>query len=155
MLSHSYMTLLVDGRSLGELKQGVTLQIFGEGHSMGPQTPAMRESAQKGARESGVPVDITWNSLSEYLAFAEKHGIAQNIASYIGATTLRIYAVGQDDRPAMPVFTDRWDVLPVGDGVSAATVGLILGLAGLVLVPVAVLGAAQLVRLTRRTEAGR
>ncbi|HEY7802742.1 MAG TPA: amidohydrolase family protein, partial [Dehalococcoidia bacterium] len=123
MLSHSYMTLLVDGRSLGELKQGVTLQIFGEGHSMGPQTPAMRESAQKGARESGVPVDITWDSLSDYLAFAEKHGIAQNIASYIGATTLRIYAVGQDDRPATAAEMDLMRGL-VRDEMSAGALGI-------------------------------
>jgi len=123
MLSHSYLTLLRDGRSLSELKQGVTLQIFGEGFSMGPQTPAMRESAQKSAHESHVPVEIAWSSLAEYLAYAERHGISQNVASYIGATTLRVYAVGQDDRAATAAEMDVMRGL-VRDEMSAGALGI-------------------------------
>ncbi|MBF6599793.1 MAG: D-aminoacylase [Dehalococcoidia bacterium] len=123
MLSHSYLTLLQDGRSLGELKQGVTLQIFGEGYSMGPQTPAMRERAQKRAREQPLPVDIAWTSLAEYLSHAESKGIAQNVASYIGATTLREYAVGQDDRPATGAELDVMCGL-VRDEMSAGALGI-------------------------------
>src|SRR5262245_48182672 len=67
MLSHSYISMLQDGRSLGELKQGVTLQIFGEGSSMGPYTPEMRERMQKGLREDpDMPLDCEWSTLAEY-----------------------------------------------------------------------------------------
>jgi N-acyl-D-amino-acid deacylase len=124
MLSHSYISILQDGRSLGELKQGVTLQIFGEGTSMGPYTPEMRERMQKGASEDpDMPVEIAWRTLAEYLAHAEKHGIAQNIASYIGATTLRQYAVGADDRPPTDAEMDVMRGL-VRDEMSAGALGI-------------------------------
>ena len=123
MLSHSYHSLLQDGRSLGELKQGVTLQIFGEGFSMGPQTPAMRESARRGAAEAPIPYDVEWWSLADYLSYAERKGIAQNVASYIGATTLRVYAVGQDDRPATGAEMDVMRGL-VRDEMSAGALGI-------------------------------
>jgi N-acyl-D-amino-acid deacylase len=121
MLSHSYFSMLQDGRSLSELKQGVTTQIFGEGASMGPLTPDMRQRMRDGQREA--PVDVPWLSLAEYLAHAEKHGISQNIASYIGATTLRIYAVGPDDRPATAAELDVMRGL-VADGMSAGALGI-------------------------------
>lgn len=98
MLSHSYHTILHDARSLSELTQGVTTQIFGEGFSMGPLTPRMRE--RMAASRGELEFDVPWTTLAEYLAHAESRGISQNVASYIGATTLRVYAVGQDDRPA-------------------------------------------------------
>ncbi|HMY75682.1 MAG TPA: D-aminoacylase, partial [Blastocatellia bacterium] len=84
MLSHSYNSILTDGRSLGELRQGVTTQIFGEGSSMGPLTEEMKQ-------RRGI---TGWTTLAEYLSFAEKKGISQNIASYIGATTIREYVIG-------------------------------------------------------------
>ena len=87
MLSHSYMSILQDPRSLGELKQGVTLQIFGEGNSMGPLTPDMHDRMQKAMREGDMPVDVAWRTLAEYLQHAESVGVSQNVASYIGATT--------------------------------------------------------------------
>jgi N-acyl-D-amino-acid deacylase len=124
MLSHSYVSILQDGRSLGELKQGVTLQIFGEGNSMGPYTPEMHERMQEGANEDpDMPVEIAWRTLAEYLAHAEKHGIAQNVASYIGATTLRQYAVGNDNRPATD---DEMEVMRglVRDEMSAGALGI-------------------------------
>jgi len=123
MLSHSYASLLQDGRSLGELKQGVTLQIFGEGFSMGPQTPAMRESGRKAAAEAAIPYDVDWWSLADYLSYAERKGISQNIASYIGATTLRVYAIGQDDRPATDAEMDIMRGL-VRDEMSAGALGI-------------------------------
>lgn len=92
MLSHSYNSILTDGRSLGELRQGVTTQIFGEGSSMGPLTEEMKQRR-----------NITgWTTLAEYLSFAEKKGISQNIASYIGATTIREYVIGLEDKKATP-----------------------------------------------------
>jgi N-acyl-D-amino-acid deacylase len=123
MLSHSYMTLLQDPRSLGELKQGVTLQVFGEGNSMGPLTPDMHARMRKSMSEGDMPVEVTWHSLADYLRYAERTGISQNIASYIGATTLRTYAVGQDDRPPA---ADEMDVMRglVRDEMSAGALGI-------------------------------
>jgi N-acyl-D-amino-acid deacylase len=121
MLSHSYISMLQDPRSLGELKQGVTLQVFGEGTSMGPYTPEMHARMQQGSGEEGV--DVPWTTLAEYLAHAEKRGISQNIASYIGATTLRIYAVGHDDRPATAQELDTMRGL-VRDEMSAGALGI-------------------------------
>jgi N-acyl-D-amino-acid deacylase len=124
MLSHSYISMLQDGRSLGELKQGVTLQVFGEGSSMGPYTPEMRARMQEGLREDpDMPLDCAWSTLAEYLSYAEKHGISQNIASYIGATTLRQYAVGNDDRPATDAEMDTMRGL-VRDEMSAGALGI-------------------------------
>lgn len=92
MLSHSYNSLLMDARSLGELRQGVTTQIFGEGASMGPLSEEMK-------RRRGV---TAWTTLAEYLKYAEQKGISQNIASYIGATTIREYVIGLEDKKATP-----------------------------------------------------
>ena len=92
MLSHSYNSILQDGRSLGELRQGVTTQIFGEGASMGPLSEEMK-------KRRGTPA---WTTLAEYLKYAEQRGISQNIASYIGATTIREYVIGLEDKKATP-----------------------------------------------------
>jgi N-acyl-D-amino-acid deacylase len=92
MLSHSYNSILQDGRSLGELRQGVTTQIFGEGQSMGPLSEEMKQR-----RNSS-----NWTTLAEYLQYAERKGISQNIASYIGATTIREYVIGLEDKKATP-----------------------------------------------------
>jgi len=122
MLSHSYISILQDPRSLGELKQGVTLQVFGEGNSMGPLTDEMQRRMQEGI-DAEMPVEITWRSLAEYLRHAEKRGISQNIASYIGATTLRIYAVGQDNRPPTEAELDLMRGL-VRDEMAAGALGI-------------------------------
>ncbi len=92
MLSHSYNSILADGRSLGELRQGVTTQIFGEGSSMGPVSEEMKKRRNVTA----------WTTLAEYLSYAEKKGISQNVASYIGATTIREYVIGLEDKKATP-----------------------------------------------------
>jgi N-acyl-D-amino-acid deacylase len=99
MLSHSETSLIVDGRSMSELKQGVTTQIFGEG-SMGPLSPEMKE--RRIAQQSDLKYDIVWTSLGEYLTYLERRGISQNVASFIGAPTLREYAIGLDDKPPTP-----------------------------------------------------
>ena len=123
MLSHSYMSMLQDPRSLGELKQGVTLQIFGEGNSMGPLSPDMHARMQKSMSEGDMPVDVPWRSLAQYLSHTETFGVSQNVASYIGATTLRTYAVGQDDRPATDGELDIMRGL-VRDEMSAGALGI-------------------------------
>jgi N-acyl-D-amino-acid deacylase len=90
MLSWSTTSLIQDGRSLSELKQGVTTQIFGEGSSMGPTKVADRK-----------PTD-QWTTLASYLQFLEKKGVSQNVASYIGATTLRLNVIGNEDKQPTP-----------------------------------------------------
>ena len=97
MLSHSYITMLHDGRSLSELMQGVTTQVFGEGTSMGPLSQDGRLRLQ--AQEPALTYSVEWTSLAEYLQYAERTGVSQNVASFIGATTLRTYVAGYEDRP--------------------------------------------------------
>lgn len=103
-LSHSYYSVLEDGTSLGELVQGVTTQIFGEGESMGPVPPVAREVLEREATEHGL--DLTWSRLSEYLAAVESAGCTQNVASLIGAETMRLHGAGYDDRPATEAELD-------------------------------------------------
>ena len=96
MLSWSTESLLVDGRSQGEIRQGVTTEIFGEGSSMGPLTEAMKQRMVENMGD--VKYEITWTTLSEYLRELEKRGVSPNVASFVGATTLREHAIGLEDR---------------------------------------------------------
>jgi N-acyl-D-amino-acid deacylase len=105
ILSHSNLSILHDPRSLGELTQGVTTEVFGEGTSMGPLDPRARAELER--RRSDLDFDVTWTRLSEYLAHVERRGTSQNVASFLGAGTLRSVAVGYDDRPAVPAEVDR------------------------------------------------
>ena len=123
MLSHAYFSILQDPRSLSDLKQGVTTEIFGEGNSMGPLSPEMRRRMIENQAGEDVVVDVAWTTLADYLAHAEKQGVSQNVASYIGATTLRIYGVGQDDRPATAAELDTMQGL-VRDEMSAGALGI-------------------------------
>ncbi len=100
MLSWSTESLLVDGRSLGEIRQGVTTQIFGEGDSMGPLTPEM--TRRRLEAQGDIKFDITWTTLAGYLQELERRGVSQNVASFIGATTIREYVVGLEDKKATP-----------------------------------------------------
>ncbi len=97
MLSWATESLIEDGRSQSDLRQGVTLEVFGEGWSMGPLTDAMRRERQ--ARQGDIRFDITWTTLGQYLDHLLARGISCNVASLIGATTVRIHEVGYDDRP--------------------------------------------------------
>jgi N-acyl-D-amino-acid deacylase len=92
MLSWSAESLLVDGRSESEIRQGVTTQIFGEGTSMGPLNQEMKERLI--AQQADIKYDITWSSLAEYLDTLEKRGISQNVASLVGASTVRQHILG-------------------------------------------------------------
>jgi N-acyl-D-aspartate/D-glutamate deacylase len=100
MLSWSTDSLIADGRSQGEIRQGVTLEVMGEGDSMGPLTDAMKRRMKE--QQGDIQYDITWTTLAEYLALLEKKGISPNVASYIGAATLREHVIGLDDRKATP-----------------------------------------------------
>jgi len=105
MLSWSVESLIVDGRSQGDIRQGVTTEIFGEGESMGPWTEGMKKAREEGMGD--VKYRIEWSTLSEYLRFLEKRGISTNVASYIGAATLREHVIGLDNRKATPEQMER------------------------------------------------
>ncbi|HJP92119.1 MAG TPA: M15 family metallopeptidase [Pyrinomonadaceae bacterium] len=104
MLAHSETSLIVDPRSLSEIKQGVTTQIFGEG-SMGPLNSDMKRRMRES--QGDVKYDIEWTTLAEYLTYIEKRGISQNVASFIGAPTIREYVIGLDDKPPTPAQLDQ------------------------------------------------
>ena len=97
MLSWATTSLIADGRSLSDIKQGVTLEVFGEGGSMGPLNKQMKEDEKTSMGE--FKYDIDWTTLGEYLESLERRGISTNVASFIGATTLRIHEIGYEDRP--------------------------------------------------------
>jgi N-acyl-D-amino-acid deacylase len=97
MLSWATESLIVDGRGLSDIKQGVTLEVMGEGSSMGPLNETMRAEAI--ARQSHLKYDIEWRTLGDYLEFLEAKGISPNVASYVGATTIRVHEIGYEDRP--------------------------------------------------------
>lgn len=105
MLSWSTESLLADGRSQSELRQGVTTQIMGEGDSMGPLNAAMKKRVK--AEQGDIKYDIEWTTLSEYLTSLERRGVSQNVASYIGAATIREYVLGRGDRKPTPADLDR------------------------------------------------
>jgi len=98
MLSWAVNSLVADGRAMSDIKQGVTLEVFGEGVSMGPLNDDLKARYQ--ARQGDIKYPITWTTLGEYLDFLVGHGIAPNVASFVGATTVRTYVVGYDDRRA-------------------------------------------------------
>ncbi len=100
MLSWAVDDLVVDGRSLGDIKQGVTTEIFGEGDSMGPLNEEMKR--RRMAAQGDLKFEIEWTTLAEYLQHLEKRGVSPNVASYIGATTIREYVIGLEDRKATP-----------------------------------------------------
>jgi N-acyl-D-amino-acid deacylase len=96
MLSWANESLIEDGRSQSDIRQGVTLEVMGEGESMGPLNPAMKKMAKD--NQGDIKYKGDWNTLGEYLQFLEKKGISCNVASYVGATTIRAYVVGEDNR---------------------------------------------------------
>src|ERR1700731_2580808 len=105
MLSWATESLIQDGRSQSELRQGVTTEIMGEGESMGPVNDRLREYAVK--QQTDIKYDIKWNTLAEYLQFLERRGISCNVASFLGATTVRGYVIGFDDRAPTPAEMDQ------------------------------------------------
>lgn len=109
MLSWSTESLLVDGRSQGEIRQGVTTQIFGEGSSMGPLNDEMKRRMI--ASQGDLKFDVTWTTLAEYLQTLERRGVSQNVASFVGATTVREHVVGLADRAPTPAELDRMRAL--------------------------------------------
>jgi N-acyl-D-amino-acid deacylase len=100
MLSWSTESLIEDGRSQGEIRQGVTTQIMGEGFSMGPLNDRIKERM---LRDQGdIKYEIKWNTLAEYLRYLEQRGVSCNVASFIGATTIRENVIGLEDKQPTP-----------------------------------------------------
>ena len=95
MLSWGVETLIEEGKSQSDIRQGITLEVFGEGMSWGPLNEELKAYMKK--NQGDIKYDINWTTLGEYLQFLEDKGVSTNIASFIGATTLRINAVGYDD----------------------------------------------------------
>src|SRR6266436_8486212 len=100
MLSWSNESLIQDGRSQSEIRQGVTTEIMGEGESMGPVNDGVREHMLRA--QTDIKYDIKWKTLAEYLQYLEKRGISCNVASFLGATTVREYVIGFEDKPPTP-----------------------------------------------------
>src|SRR5262245_43069849 len=96
MLSWATDSLIQDGTSLSDIRQGVTLEVFGEGWSYGPFTEAMKKEREEMQRD--IKYKVVWNTLGQFLEFLEKKGVSPNVASFVGATTVRINVVGYDDR---------------------------------------------------------
>jgi N-acyl-D-amino-acid deacylase len=100
MLSWATVSLIEDGRSQSDIRQGVTLEVMGEGWSAGPLSEAMKQEAIK--EQGDISYDVTWTTLDEYLEYLVARGVSTNVASFVGTMTLRAYAVGYDNRAATP-----------------------------------------------------
>lgn len=105
VLSWATESLIVDGRGMGDTKQGVTLEIFGEGWSMGPLNDAMKADALE--QQGDIRYPIGWTTLGDYLEHLETRGITPNVASFVGATTVRIHELGEDDVDPTPAQLAR------------------------------------------------
>jgi len=109
MLSWATESLIEDGRSQSDIRQGATLEVMGEGWSMGPLSASMKEREQNS--QGDIKYKIEWNTLGEYLNFLEKKGVSCNVASFVGATTLRDYVIGEDNRDPTPAEMDSMNLL--------------------------------------------
>jgi N-acyl-D-amino-acid deacylase len=105
MLSWSTESLIQDGRSESEIRQGVTTEIMGEGESMGPLTEEMKQRRIK--QQGDIKYDIHWTTLAEYLRYLETRGVSCNVASFIGATTIRENVIGLEDKAPTPAQLDQ------------------------------------------------
>jgi len=147
ILSWAAETLLEDGRSQGNIRQGVTTEVFGEGESMGPLSPEYREWLV--GQQGDVRYDVTWTTLAEFLDTLVTTGISPNVGSFVGATTVRAHELGWSDAPATP---DQ--LAAMADLVRAAMADGALGLgSSLLYMPACFADTAELIALAR--EAGR
>jgi len=121
MLSWANESLIQDGRSQGDIRQGVTLEVFGEGTSDGPLNEKMKQMRKR--LQGDIRYDIPWTTLREYLDYLVKQGVSCNIASFIGATTVRIHEIGYEDRPPTPEELNRMKQL-VRQAMEEGAVGL-------------------------------
>jgi N-acyl-D-amino-acid deacylase len=109
MLSWANESLIQDGRSQGDIRQGVTLEVMGEGSSMGPLNAKMKDDMQRDQPE--IKYKVEWTTLGGYMNWLQKKGISCNVASFVGATTIREYVVGEDNRDPTPAEMDSMRAL--------------------------------------------
>ena len=100
VLSWATESLIADGRGMSDTRQGVTLEIFGEGWSMGPLNPAMKIEALR--QQGDIKYPIEWTTFGEYLDYLQRRGVTPNIASFVGATTVRIHELGEGEVQPTP-----------------------------------------------------
>ena len=142
MLSWASDSLLEDGRAQSDVRQGVTLEILGEGWSMGPLTDEMKEQL---AAESLLPIDVEWTTLGEYLDHLVHRGVSPNVASFVGATTVRVHELGYANRAPTPAELERMREL-VRQGMREGALGV--G-SSLIYAPAFYAGTPELVALSR------
>ncbi len=121
VLSWAVESLIADGRGMSDIKQGVTLEIFGEGWSMGPYTDAMKADAV--AQQGDIHYPVAWTTLGGYLDHLVEKGVSPNVASFVGATTVRIHELGEDDVDPDPAQLARMQAL-VRDAMAEGALGV-------------------------------
>jgi N-acyl-D-amino-acid deacylase len=121
VLSWAPDSLIADGRSMSDILQGVTLEIFGEGWSYGPLTPAMRKEALE--QQADIRYDIPWTTLGEFMETLQKRGVSPNIASFVGASTVRQNVLGNANRAPTPAELERMQAL-VRDAMQQGALGV-------------------------------
>lgn len=121
MLSWANVSLLEDGRSQGDIRQGVTLEVMGEGSSMGPLSETMKKEMQE--NQGDIKFEVTWTSLGDYLTHLEHKGVSTNVASFVGNATLRRHVIGMEKRPPTPEELDQMKQL-LREGMEEGAVGM-------------------------------
>jgi N-acyl-D-amino-acid deacylase len=121
MLSWANVSLIQDGRSMSDIKQGVTLEVMGEGRSMGPWSADMKQEVLE--NQTDIKYDIEWTTLGEYLTFLENKGVSTNVTSFVGNGTLRRHVIGYDNRPATQDEMDEMKKL-VAQAMEEGAVGI-------------------------------
>lgn len=109
ILSWANESLIEDGKSQSDIRQGVTLEVFGEGESWGPLNEKMKSDMKKS--QGDIRYDIEWTTLGEFLDYLVKKGVTPNVASFVGAATLRTYVIGHENRPATVAEIDSMQSL--------------------------------------------
>ena len=121
MLSWANRSLIEDGRSQSDIRQGVTLEVLGEGSSMGPLNSTMKRQLRE--RQGDIKYSIEWTTLGEYLDYLVKRGVSCNVASFVGATTVRVHEIGYTDRAPTPEELERMKQL-VREAMTDGAVGI-------------------------------
>ncbi|MHC4566120.1 MAG: N-acyl-D-amino-acid deacylase family protein [Planctomycetota bacterium] len=118
MLSWANESLIQDGRSQSDIRQGVTLEILGEGTSMGPLNAAMKQDKRQ--TQGDIKYDVEWTTLGEYLEYLQLRGVSTNVASFVGAATVRVHVLGYEDRTPTPAELEQMRELVAGAMVEGA-----------------------------------
>ena len=125
MLSWATESLIEDGRGQSDVRQGVTLEVFGEGESMGPLNERLAEELVR--QQTNIRYEIEWSTFGEYLEYLERRGVALNVASFVGAATVRAHVIGYDDRePTAPELEQMRELVRAAMAEGAVGVGAAL-----------------------------